>query len=37
MRATARFGLVTLGKRQEALAMRIIREQLPQWINEISG
>jgi DNA-binding transcriptional LysR family regulator len=36
MRATARFGLVTLDKRQEAPALRIVREQLPQWINEIS-
>ena len=37
MRATARFGLVTLGKRQEALAMRIIRDQLSEWIDEIKG
>jgi len=36
MRATARFGLVTLDKRQEAPALRIVREQLPQWIDEIS-
>jgi len=36
MRATARFGLVTLDKRQEAPALRIVREHLPQWINEIS-
>ena len=36
MRATARFGLVTLDKRQEAPALRIVRGQLPQWINEIS-
>ncbi|MDM7949606.1 LysR family transcriptional regulator [Hydrogenophaga sp.] len=32
--ATARFGLVTLARRQEAPALRILREQLPHWIAE---
>jgi DNA-binding transcriptional LysR family regulator len=31
--ATARFGLVTLAHRQEAPALRILREQLPLWIG----
>jgi len=30
--ATARFGLVTLAQRQEAPALRILREQLPHWV-----
>ncbi len=30
--ATARFGLVTLSRRQEAPALRILREQLPRWV-----
>lgn len=30
---TARFGLVTLARRQEAPALRILREQLPLWIG----
>ena len=29
--ATARFGLVTLARRQEAPALRILREQMPTW------
>lgn len=32
MNATARFGLVTLAQRQEAPALRILREQLPRWV-----
>ncbi|MDI1245388.1 MAG: LysR family transcriptional regulator [Rhodoferax sp.] len=32
MTATARFGLVTLAHRQEAPALRILREQLPGWV-----
>jgi hypothetical protein len=32
MNATARFGLVTLAHRQEAPALRILREQLPRWV-----
>lgn len=31
--AKARFGLVTLAQRQEAPALRILREQLPHWIE----
>ena len=31
--ATARFGLVTLSQRQEAPALRILREQLPLWVE----
>lgn len=31
--ATARFGLVTLAQRQEAPALRILREQLPLWVE----
>ncbi|MDP1685207.1 LysR family transcriptional regulator [Hydrogenophaga sp.] len=34
--ATARFGLVTLAKRQEAPALRILREQLPTWIDTLT-
>lgn len=30
--ATARFGLVTLAQRQPAPALRILREQLPNWV-----
>ncbi|MGS5087827.1 LysR family transcriptional regulator [Hydrogenophaga sp. A37] len=30
--ATARFGLVTLAQREEAPALRILREQLPTWV-----
>lgn len=32
LNATARFGLVTLSQRQEAPAMRIVREQLAVWV-----
>jgi DNA-binding transcriptional LysR family regulator len=35
--ATARFGLITLGQRQEAPALRILREQLPLWISGFAG
>lgn len=35
--ATARFGLVTLAKRQEAPALRILREQLPGWTEALPG
>ena len=35
--ATARFGLVTLARRQEAPALRILREQLPRWVEEFGG
>jgi DNA-binding transcriptional LysR family regulator len=35
--ATARFGLVTLAKRQEAPALRILREQLPGWVASLSA
>ncbi|MBK6787172.1 MAG: LysR family transcriptional regulator [Betaproteobacteria bacterium] len=35
--ATARFGLVTLAQRQEAPALRILREQLPRWVSGFSG
>lgn len=34
--ATARFGLVTLAKRQEAPALRILREQLPKWTDALT-
>jgi DNA-binding transcriptional LysR family regulator len=34
--ATARFGLVTLAKRQEAPALRILREQLPRWVASLA-
>lgn len=36
LNATARFGLVTLAKRQEAPALRILRQQLPGWIDALS-
>ncbi len=36
LNATARFGLVTLAKRQEAPAVRILRHQLPNWIAALS-
>jgi len=32
---TARFGLVTLSQRQEAPALRILREQLPLWVERL--
>ncbi len=32
LNATARFGLVTLSRQQEAPALRIVREQLPAWV-----
>jgi DNA-binding transcriptional LysR family regulator len=35
--ATARFGLVTLAHRQEAPALRILREHLPLWIDQFSA
>lgn len=35
--ATARFGLVTLARRQEAPALRILREQLATWIAGLPG
>lgn len=35
--ATARFGLVTLARRQEAPALRILREQLAVWIASLPG
>jgi DNA-binding transcriptional LysR family regulator len=35
--ATARFGLVTLARRQEAPALRILREQLPHWVAEFGA
>ncbi|MBT9464096.1 LysR family transcriptional regulator [Hydrogenophaga sp.] len=34
--ATARFGLVTLAKRQEAPAIRILREHLPNWTDALT-
>lgn len=34
MDSTARFGLVTLARRQEAPALRILKEQLPRWVAE---
>jgi hypothetical protein len=37
LNATARFGLVTLAQREPAPALRIVREQLPGWIAEVSG
>lgn len=37
LEATARFGLVTLAQRQEAPALRILREQLPHWIERFSA
>ncbi len=33
LNATARFGLVILAQRQEAPALRILREQLPHWVG----
>lgn len=36
LNATARFGLVTLSKRQEAPAMRILREQLAGWVAKLA-
>ena len=35
--ATARFGLVTLAQRQEAPALRILREQLPIWADQVTS
>lgn len=35
--ATARFGLVTLARRQEAPALRILREQMPDWTGPLAG
>jgi DNA-binding transcriptional LysR family regulator len=35
--ATARFGLVTLSRQQEAPALRIVREQLPAWVAGMAG
>ena len=35
--ATARFGLVTLAQRQEAPALRILREQLPGWVDRFGA
>ncbi len=37
LNATARFGLVTLAQRQEAPALRILREQLPYLVAEFSA
>ena len=37
LNATARFGLVTLSRRQEAPALRIVREQLPGWVEAMAG
>lgn len=37
LNATARFGLVTLAHRQEAPALRILREQLPVWVRGFGG
>lgn len=37
LEATARFGLVTLAQRQEAPALRILREQLPRWVAEFGA
>lgn len=37
MDGTARFGLVTLARRQEAPALRILREQLPRWVAEFGS
>lgn len=33
--ATARFGLVTLAQREEAPALRILRERLPVWVERV--
>lgn len=35
LNATARFGLVTLAQRQEAPALRLLREQLPEWVDGV--
>lgn len=35
--ASARFGLVTLARRQQAPALRILREQLPLWVDPFAG
>ena len=35
--ASARFGLVTLAQRQEAPALRILREQLPIWVDQVTS
>lgn len=35
--ASARFGLVTLARRQQAPALRILREQLPRWVEPLVG
>lgn len=37
LNATARFGLVTLSRQQEAPALRIVREQLPVWVAAMAG
>jgi DNA-binding transcriptional LysR family regulator len=37
LEATARFGLVTLAQRQEAPALRILREQLPGWVERFKS
>ncbi|MGB4059972.1 MAG: LysR family transcriptional regulator [Burkholderiaceae bacterium] len=37
LNATARFGLVTLSRQQEAPALRIVREQLPAWVAGMAG
>lgn len=37
LNATARFGLVTLSRQQEAPALRIVREQLPAWVAAMAG
>lgn len=37
LNATARFGLVTLSRRHEAPALRIVREQLPGWVRAMAG
>ena len=37
LNATARFGLVTLSRQQEAPALRIVREQLPNWVAGMAG
>jgi DNA-binding transcriptional LysR family regulator len=37
LNATARFGLVTLSRQQEAPALRIVREQLPVWVAAMAS
>ncbi|MFT5934634.1 MAG: hypothetical protein ACI9M6_001688 [Hydrogenophaga sp.] len=37
LNVTARFGLVTLARRQEAPALCILREQLPLWVGAFSA